>query len=197
MRLSYVFEKLCVSLIALIVLTVANCVNAGLIYHELDDAGITVGTAQHIPLGTTTIFGALDTNDGADVYDFFWGGGLFSAGTQGSDFDTMLSIFDESGSLLAFNDDFVAGQKVSFLSVDLSKGDYLMGITYYDNNYSGDIDGYTNTGIAGTYQIDLSASSEPQTVPEPATLTLFAIGLIGLGFHLYKSNKKISLSSSR
>lgn len=66
---------------------------------------------------------------GADVYGFEWAGGFFIANTQGSNFDTMLSLFDESGGLLLFNDDF--GSKFSQISSELDPGNYFLGVTYY------------------------------------------------------------------
>ncbi|MEO6823294.1 MAG: DVUA0089 family protein [Nitrosospira sp.] len=155
------------------------------IYTEVDDAGITPLTAQYIPVDTTTIFGNLSDNDGADVYAFMWGGGIFSANTEGSSFDTMLSIFDTSGSLLAFNDD--AGDSTSSLLLELVAGSYFMGITFYPNNYMGDMKYYSDLGLDASYQITMNSVLPPQqmempeaNVPEPATLALMGIGFAGI-----------------
>lgn len=159
-------------------------------YYEVDNAGITAETAEYISWDTSTIFGALHVNDGADVYGFEWGGGFFFADTLGSSFDTMLSLFDESGNLLAFNDDFQQ-PLFSQISLELDPGNYFIGITYYPNNYQGNMRYYLEKGIEGSYQIQKSIAQlmPPQlpivgedviNVPEPATLALLAIGFVGI-----------------
>lgn len=183
-----VLKRLFMAIVSLVTLTVTNHVYSALIYNEVGDAGITAETAQHIPLGTTTIFGALHPNDGADVYDFYWDGGLFSASTEGSDFDTMLSIFDESGQILAFNDDFIEGGGVSLVSAVLNPGDYLLGISYYDNNVSGNLSQYSNAGIEASYKIEASPAAGPTTVAEPASIALLGIGLAGIAFSRRKKH---------
>lgn len=179
MKIASIFKNSCAALALPVVLFAANPAHAT-IYSELGDAGITVETAQHLPAETTTIFGALHDDDGADVYGFAWGGGVFSADTIGSDFDTMLSVFDLSGDLLAFNDDFNESGAFSLVSSVLGAGDYLLGITYYDNNFNGDIIGYTNVGFETPYQLNITPPSGSNNLPEPVPLMLLAIGLAGL-----------------
>ncbi|SDA19984.1 hypothetical protein SAMN05216315_11272 [Nitrosospira sp. Nsp18] len=82
MRLISEFRKFCGTLVLAGVLVAAHPVHAG-IYHEMDNAGITAETAEYISWDTTTIFGALHVNDGADVYGFEWAGGFFFADTLG------------------------------------------------------------------------------------------------------------------
>jgi PEP-CTERM motif len=187
-----VLSKFCMASVSLFALTMANCVYAGFIYTEAKDAGITLETSQLLPTGTTTILGTLHDEDGADIYDFAWEGGMFSASTLGSDFDTMLSIFDQSGNLLAFNDDFFTGNGDSFVSSDLQSGNYLLGITYYDNNYAGDLSGYSNVGFEADYQIELSPAS-PQLIPEPGSIALLTLGLVSL---IFNRRKKFTLPRS-
>ncbi len=162
MRLISVFRKFCRPLVLAGVLMAAHPVYAS-IYHEVEDVGTTPDTAAYISWDTTTIFGAIHDNDGADVYGFEWGGGFFFADTLGSDFDTMLSLFDEAGKLLAFNDDFDQ-PLFSQLSLELDPGNYFLGITYYDNNYRGNMRYYVEKGIEGSYQIQKSIS---QLMPAP------------------------------
>jgi hypothetical protein len=158
-----------------------------LVYSEVDDSGITLETSQLLPTGTETVNGALDPEDGADIYRFAWGGGLFWADTFGSTFDTMLSIFDLSGNLLAFNDEAEKNELVSFISTELSAGNYLLGITYYNNNFEGNLSGYQNSWTVnwegnGGYVMNLSALAPPAGVPEPGSMALLASGLLGLAF---------------
>jgi hypothetical protein len=154
-----------------------------LIYSEVDDSGITLETAQLLPAGTETVNGALHEDDGADVYRFAWGGGIFSANTFGSEFDTMLSIFDLSGNLRAFNDESAVNELVSLVSSELPAGDYLLGITYYDNNLGGPLAGYENSWTENeSYVMNLSTLAPPASVPEPGSLMLLAFGLFALSF---------------
>jgi hypothetical protein len=164
------------------------------IYHEAGNAGITAETAEYISWDTSAIFGTLHVNDGADVYGFEWAGGFFFADTLGSDFDTMLSLFDESGNVLAFNDDFDQPM-FSQVSLELDPGNYFLGITYHPNNYEREMRYYRlENGIEGSYQIQKNVSTPmpPQlpivgedvaNVPEPATLALVGIGVLGVLFN--------------
>ena len=154
-----------------------------LIYSEVDDSGMTLETAQLLPAGTETVNGALHEDDGVDVYRFAWGGGIFLANTFESPFDTMLSVFDLSGKLLAFNDEAEENELVSLVSSELPAGDYLLGITYFPNNFRGDLVGYENNWTEDeAYVLNLSTVAPPASVPEPGSLMLLALGLFALAF---------------
>src|SRR5687768_12669624 len=90
-----VFGKLGAVFASLVILAGAYPAYASL-YFEVDDAGTTPETASYISWDTATIIGAIHATDGADVYGFEWAGGFFQADTTGSNFDTMLSLFNES-----------------------------------------------------------------------------------------------------
>src|SRR5687768_775354 len=150
MKVISVFKKLFAALVPAVILAGSYPACASM-YFETGDAGTTAETANYIPWDTATIFGAIHENDGADVYGFEWAGGFFLADTTGSDFDTMLSLFNESGGLLLFNDDF--GSQFSQISTELDPGNYFLGISYYSNNYEGDMRYYWEEGIEGSYQI--------------------------------------------
>lgn len=187
MNYASVFVRFCAGLASAISLMTAHPAGATP-YFEIGDAGTTAATANYIFEDTDTIIGAIHENDGADVYGFEWGGGFFLADTIGSDFDTMLSLFDESGGLLLFNDDF--GSMFSQISSELDPGNYFLGITYYSNNYEGDMRSYWANGLEGSYQIQKTiAMPVPQellvdggttNVPEPASIALIVIGLTGI-----------------
>ncbi|SOD41751.1 PEP-CTERM protein-sorting domain-containing protein [Nitrosovibrio sp. Nv4] len=190
MNLVSAFRKFCSGLASAAILTGAYPAYASL-YLEVDDAGTTAETANYISWDTATIIGAIHANDGADVYGFDWAGGFFQADTIGSDFDTMLSLFNESGGLLLFNDDFNDNSGVwyshSLLSMELDPGNYFLGVTYYSNNYLGEMRYYLDEGIEGSYQVQKTVAMplppQPQIiaeVPEPATMALLVIGFAGI-----------------
>jgi hypothetical protein len=185
-----VFVRCCAALATALGLMVAHPAGAGP-YFEVGDAGTTADTANYIFGDTDTIIGALHESDGADVYGFEWSGGFFLADTIGSDFDTMLSLFDNLGSMLQFNDDPGGGASFSQIALELDPGSYFLGITYFPNNYMGDMRYYLEEGIEGSYQIQKSVSLplipqelpfEEDTVgiPAPGSIALVAIGLVGL-----------------
>jgi len=90
--------------------------------------------------------------------------------------------------LLLFNDDF--GSKFSQLSSELDPGNYFLGVTYYSNNWEGDMTSYLAHGFERSYQIQKTVSMPvpqdlPQeggsiNVPEPASIVLVATGLGGI-----------------
>ena len=170
------FNRFLTALLSVAALSVFQA-EAG-VYTEIGDAGITTATAQGVGSNTTQIFGSLHYNDGADVYAFNWAGGVFTADTNGSGFDTMLNLFDASGNLIAFNDDY--NWLNSYISTGLAAGQYLLGITYFPNNYNGNLGGYSNSGYEVGYVINTSNISS--SVPEPTGLALLGLGLMSVGF---------------
>lgn len=152
-------------------------------YAEVGDAGYSLSTAQSVANGTTAISGALGQGDAVDIFRFAWGGGFLQVDTQGSvNFDSMLFLFDLSGSLLAFNDDYPTCCD-SLTGANLAAGEYLVAIDNYSYNYGGNLAGFAgaqNMSGSGEYTIHLNGAVNG--VPEPSILALLGLGFAGLGF---------------
>lgn len=161
-------------------------------FTEFGDAGQTLGTAQTVGGGIDVIQGNISSGTDADLFSFYWGGGLFSATTVGgASFDTMLQLFNSSGTLLAQNDDS-QGTLQSTLSQILNSGNYLLGVSSFPN-FAGDgptydIYGYGGGYSSGDYSVKLD--TETASVPEPASvLGLLALGAMGAGSLKRKQQK--------
>ncbi|MEH1912704.1 DVUA0089 family protein [Nostoc sp.] len=146
-------------------------------YIEVGDAGKTLKTAQNLPGGIDVIKGTISSKNGADLFSFFWDSGRFKATTvDGASFDTILELFDSSGTLIAVNDDS-KGTEQSTLNEFLDTGEYLLGISSFANfalsasTYGDILPGFSS----GNYSITLNKKTA--SVPEPASL----MGILGLG----------------
>ncbi|MHC5724281.1 MAG: DVUA0089 family protein [Nostoc sp.] len=151
-------------------------------YTEVGDAGKTLKTAQNLPRGINVIKGTISSKKDVDLFSFFWDSGRFKTTTvDGASFDTVLELFDSSGTVIALEDDS-KGTAQSTINQFLDTGEYFLGISsapnfdLFDINY-GRFDGFSS----GDYSITLKkkTASVPKriSVPEPASL----IGILGLG----------------
>lgn len=101
------------------------------VVNEGADVGETLGAAQSLAAGTTTVNGA--TGGDADLYKFGWGGGDFYVSTVGSNYDTQLFLFNGTGVGVQGNDDGIAFAGPSYLQVGgLAAGTYYLGVSGYD-----------------------------------------------------------------
>ncbi|WP_375507295.1 DVUA0089 family protein [uncultured Nostoc sp.] len=149
-------------------------------FTEVGDAGQTLNTAQNLLGGINVIQGTISPSDDADLFSFSWGGGQFNATTVGGTpftFDTILQLFDSSGTLIAQNEDDSQSTLQSTLNLSVDSGEYLLGISSFANfAKSGPTYGSVGPGFSSdSYSISLN--QETASVPEPASL----IGILGLG----------------
>lgn len=77
------------------------------------------------------------------------------------DFDTVLRLFNESGSQIAFNDD-VGDDRYSTISIALSPGTYFAGVSGFGNSTYNPAGGGRQNGETGNYVIEFSlTNSDP------------------------------------
>jgi hypothetical protein len=181
---------------ALIALGIGGTAQAAT-FTESGDAGQTLNTAQNVGGGINVIQGNIFPFNDADLFSFSWGGGLFNATTVGgANFDTILQLFDFSGTILAQNDDtFIPPFTFSLgstLNQVLDAGNYFLGISSYPN-FASSGPTYSNNGWGGgsTGSYSISLNQPTSSVPEPGSvLGLLALGGLGAGSVLKRKQQQ-------
>ena len=186
--------------LSLALLLAAGMTSAHATYIESGDASNFLASAQ---LATDMqIQGTIGQGDEGDVYKLVFGtGGLLTinaTGQIGTNLDTNIALFDAGFQALAGNDD--ANGLDSMLTYVISAGTYYIGIGDYEmyaisaSNQAWFMDGLPPAGFGavsqienlisidpGAYTLTLSVQARSNGVPEPATVGLLGLGLLGLG----------------
>jgi hypothetical protein len=172
-------------------------------YLEIGDAGETLGTAQAVGSGVTTIIGNI-VNQNADLFSFYWNGGALTLDTVGSSADTQLFLFNSLGQGVWANDQAEPFPSSRIVDAALAAGQYYIGLSVFD------YDPYSSLGLmfpsapftgqfgplnsapldhwapfsghlsgAGDYVINFSSAT---AVPEPPILLLLGSALLAMGY---------------
>ena len=178
------------------------------VWYESGDAGSLPATAQ-ITSGAgslTAISGTISPSTDVDMFRIYIPlGSAFSASTVGSaSFDTQLFLFDYLGYGVYANDDAPSSLQSTLPADDplspSAAGYYYLAISSYNNDPvssgglifggatytvgptgpggSSPITGWDGNCVADSYTICLAGAET--VIPEPATLSLLGIGLLGL-----------------
>lgn len=144
------------------------------VYAESGDAGGTLADAQAVPFGTDKITGSLSDDYDVDLFKLTYGSSVsFTAfNLKGGTAFGVVQLLSATGTVLSACPDGVwcwnyhANTPITILTANLLPGTYYL--KFADTACCAPI---------GAYSLEFG----PATIPLPATLALFGVGLVGLG----------------
>lgn len=176
-----------------LILSISGFANAGLITFDgsIDDGTEVDHWSFSVTNSGTFIFDVLARESGND---------FFSNGVDNDQLDSYIYLFvnDANGALIGKNDDGERGSDGSvhghdsFMTVNLAIGTYLFAIGDYSLSESEARNGLNadNAGsLVGRYSVSISSTdglTKVNSVPEPSTFAIFALGIMGLASRRFK-----------
>jgi len=178
-------------------------------------AGLVLSVSGFANAGLITLDGSIDDHTEVDHWSFFVtqsgtftfdvlaresGNDFFTNGVGNDELDSYIYLFtnDANGALKGSDDDGGRGSDGSvhsydsFMTVDLTIGKYLFAIgDHYlsESEARVGLNGDNAGSTVGRYSVSISSAAgvaRVNSVPEPSTLAIFALGIMGLAARRFK-----------